>query len=892
MPGNILENILIMMESRPSGEESRKSRNDRYRIRQSMKRSINLPMDTFTETKPKADYVPVKVKKARLSDAIMALAENCEGPNEKMKNYFKLFEEAEDSDCEEYDPYENSSETSESKAKNSMVPIVERIVSIKQEFSTTTREAETDEKVKNSEIDSVKMPLTEDHLEIVDDYEVPLKYLRGKVPRQYFEQMEIVARESIVRNQKKEQRMILEREAEKERLRKEEEEDRKEAAEEEVRRQENEKEAEERREERKRRREQREKKKAEHREKEDLEKKEVLEKKILEREERIKNRKCETKRSTPKMSALTDPSFDPSQISLFCTEAVPLAPLRATPFKEKEVAIEKNLMTYDPQTSFFDQNSFVEQDSGLGDLDMLTVDRSFDGINMDEVIAFEQHQTEAGEINKLVNEMRIVEYEIVPLAIPCDPFLGIIEREELPTLTDPIDEMEFEEDVSPEKHLFEFNLIDSMEEFVPLNLDCDALTNVIECDPGDAEMSIVRSLFLFQLAVLLVSATTCPHAINSRIQECVQPVADYAKVLNNQDSRTSGSEFGSAFSLPNMGGRVFNELCRLIAKFNSCVRDHRSTCPRHVTISLIDSSYGYLCNEGYNTFMESAECLMELDRKPSVKRCHDETLREIESANTESGVSMPAKVDRMCGALNFFSGCVRSPIKQDCGFSAWQVIYRVLKDTTNTLMPACQFTGTSQKLASFQKETDSESTTTTSPPSNLSTRSQTLATKASTVSTQQLLTSTQAIRTTTQEESEPELGVTPKKKMRKIQSAELTDSSPITTHFLTLSIVLAQMATQDDIQALIQMVPNLQEGTPYYEMLLKVIEEIGKDIRPTYTFNKLTGERLKRNIQAAKVLIKMCQQEAENDKKKADAMIEQQRIQAAKEQSQKPTTQN
>uniref|UniRef100_A0A1I7XAT9 Small ribosomal subunit protein eS28 n=1 Tax=Heterorhabditis bacteriophora TaxID=37862 RepID=A0A1I7XAT9_HETBA len=126
----------------------------------------------------------------------------------------------------------------------------------------------------------------------------------------------------------------------------------------------------------------------------------------------------------------------------------------------------------------------------------------------------------------------------------------------------------------------------------------------------------------------------------------------------------SSSELGSAFSLPNMGGRMFNELCKLI----------------------------------FSAFMESAECLMELDRKPSVKRCHDETLTEIETANTETGIAMAAKLDRMCGALNFFSGCVRAPIKQDCGSSAWQVIYRVLKDTTNTLMPACQFTGTSTRL--------------------------------------------------------------------------------------------------------------------------------------------------------------------------------------------------
>lgn len=44
---------------------------------------------------------------------------------------------------------------------------------------------------------------------------------------------------------------------------------------------------------------------------------------------------------------------------------------------------------------------------------------------------------------------------------------------------------------------------------------------------------ILRCLLILTTSVL-VDATTCPHAVNSRIQECVQPVADYAKVLNNQ----------------------------------------------------------------------------------------------------------------------------------------------------------------------------------------------------------------------------------------------------------------------------------------------------------------------------------------------------------------------
>uniref|UniRef100_A0A1I7U3R9 Eukaryotic translation initiation factor 3 30 kDa subunit n=1 Tax=Caenorhabditis tropicalis TaxID=1561998 RepID=A0A1I7U3R9_9PELO len=90
------------------------------------------------------------------------------------------------------------------------------------------------------------------------------------------------------------------------------------------------------------------------------------------------------------------------------------------------------------------------------------------------------------------------------------------------------------------------------------------------------------------------------------------------------------------------------------------------------------------------------------------------------------------------------------------------------------------------------------------------------------------------------------------------------------------------MATHDELQTLMSVVPSLQvqEGTPYYDVLLQIIQEIGKEIRPTYTFNKVTCEKLKRHIQTAKILIKACQQEAENDKKKADAAIEAQRQQA------------
>ncbi|CAB3402009.1 unnamed protein product [Caenorhabditis bovis] len=77
--------------------------------------------------------------------------------------------------------------------------------------------------------------------------------------------------------------------------------------------------------------------------------------------------------------------------------------------------------------------------------------------------------------------------------------------------------------------------------------------------------------------------------------------------------------------------------------------------------------------------------------------------------------------------------------------------------------------------------------------------------------------------------------------------------------------------------------PTYQPGTPNYQQLLNIIEEIGRDLRASYTFNKITTDRLKRNIINARVLVRGCLVDAENDKKKADIAIEKQRQQQAAE---------
>jgi len=212
-------------------------------------------------------------------------------------------------------------------------------------------------------------------------------------------------------------------------------------------------------------------------------------------------------------------------------------------------------------------------------------------------------------------------------------------------------------------------------------------------------MLIIVTLYGQRIPLVTSSNIHCSHVINEEIQRCVQPVANYAKVLNPTTGNTSSSSsqssagFGQALQLPKLGRHVFRELCRLIRDFENCVEDFVEKCPKHITVNLIKASYGFLCNEGYETFMRSAECLMDLDQRPSVKRCHDDTLLSIEKINSEGSLPISSKLERMCGALNFFSGCVKNPIKNNCGSEAWHVIYRVLEDTTKTLMPSCEFTG-------------------------------------------------------------------------------------------------------------------------------------------------------------------------------------------------------
>lgn len=56
---------------------------------------------------------------------------------------------------------------------------------------------------------------------------------------------------------------------------------------------------------------------------------------------------------------------------------------------------------------------------------------------------------------------------------------------------------------------------------------------------------------------------------------------------------------------------------------------------------------------------------------------------------------------------------------------------------------------------------------------------------------------------------------------------------------------------------------NPQPGQSKYAQLLAVIEEMGREVRPTYAGSRSSAERLKRGIVHARILVRECLIETE-----------------------------
>lgn len=83
----------------------------------------------------------------------------------------------------------------------------------------------------------------------------------------------------------------------------------------------------------------------------------------------------------------------------------------------------------------------------------------------------------------------------------------------------------------------------------------------------------------------------------------------------------------------------------------------------------------------------------------------------------------------------------------------------------------------------------------------------------------------------------------------------------------TVDIQAVESKLNDVTVTAIPMIPkaaqNLQPGQSKYAQLLGVIEEMGREVRPTYAGSRSSAERLKRGIVHARILVRECLIETE-----------------------------
>lgn len=80
---------------------------------------------------------------------------------------------------------------------------------------------------------------------------------------------------------------------------------------------------------------------------------------------------------------------------------------------------------------------------------------------------------------------------------------------------------------------------------------------------------------------------------------------------------------------------------------------------------------------------------------------------------------------------------------------------------------------------------------------------------------------------------------------------------------VTVTAIPMKTSPVPQTQTNIQNAKLLDPGLSKYAQLLGVIEEMGKEVRPTYAGSRSSAEKLKRNIVSARILVRECLIETE-----------------------------
>ncbi|KAL6728125.1 hypothetical protein Aduo_009930 [Ancylostoma duodenale] len=191
-------------------------------------------------------------------------------------------------------------------------------------------------------------------------------------------------------------------------------------------------------------------------------------------------------------------------------------------------------------------------------------------------------------------------------------------------------------------------------------------------------LSVVFFSF-FRLALTSEEGERCGVDDERRVNECLQPMLDYAAKLQADTG---------AMQFPLQGGEVFKKLCSIFMDFKSCVST--ITCDS-LSVDAVDASYGYMCGAGQPLFEQHAACFARVEMEKSYVSCKTaatQAITEAQETKLQSG-STEAYLAEMCRAMDGYLRCSHPVILEKCGAEAWKLVSTVTRDSLGVTMPDC-----------------------------------------------------------------------------------------------------------------------------------------------------------------------------------------------------------
>ncbi|KHJ47084.1 hypothetical protein D918_02630 [Trichuris suis] len=191
----------------------------------------------------------------------------------------------------------------------------------------------------------------------------------------------------------------------------------------------------------------------------------------------------------------------------------------------------------------------------------------------------------------------------------------------------------------------------------------------------------LSKLFFIGMVIVSAKAYRCPQEAIARIDFCTGPVERSIDAMISSELFQHDGE-PHQYTLYDRKVNTFQELCREIWNFESCVRPVEHLCSEHKTLKFIQESYGYLCTEEYADFLSYVDCIVRVEngKDDCVKKATTETITYRNGTNSRSSNEAACR----------FLSCLQPSIEAMCGNRAWSLVEKFFEGARRILLADCK----------------------------------------------------------------------------------------------------------------------------------------------------------------------------------------------------------